>query len=172
MSINFVSNFLFFVLFLTFKVNKIFGHIFIFYFYFCWIWLRDCIYRIFTVYIFWINFYWSIFAYNIVLVSVVEQSGSAISIHISPLFLFPSHLSHHRALNRVPELYGRFSIAICFILSISSVYVNPNFPIHSTSPSHIGVHTLVLYIWVSISALQIRSSISFFYIPHICININ
>ena len=105
-------------MFLTFKVNKIFGHILVLYFYFCWIWLRECVYRIFTVHIFWTNFYWSIFAYNIVLVSVVEQSGSAISIHISPLFLFPSRLSHHRALNRVPELYSRFSLAICFILSV------------------------------------------------------
>ena len=36
------------------------------------------------------------------LVSVVQQSESAISIHISPCFGFPSHLSHHRAQSRVP----------------------------------------------------------------------
>ena len=40
--------------------------------------------------------------YNIVLVSTVQQSESAIRIHISPLFGFPSHLGHHGALSRVP----------------------------------------------------------------------
>ena len=37
------------------------------------------------------------------------------------------------------------------------------------SPLH--VHTFVLYICVSISALQTGSSVPFFYIPHICVNI-
>ena len=37
--------------------------------------------------------------------------------------------------------------------------------------SPLGVHTSVLYVCVSISALQIGSSVPFFYIPHICVNI-
>ena len=34
------------------------------------------------------------------------------------------------------------------------MYVNPNLPIHPTPPSPVGVHTFVLYIYVSVSALQ------------------
>jgi len=46
---------------------------------------------------------WSIIAYSIVLVSTVQQSGSAIRVPMSPLsFGFPSHLGHHKALSRVP----------------------------------------------------------------------
>ena len=41
------------------------------------------------------------------------------------------------------------------------VYVNPNLPIHPTTPSPLGIHMIILYIFVSISALQIRSSIPF-----------
>ena len=41
--------------------------------------------------------------YNAVLISAVQQSESAIYMYTYPLFLgFPSHLGHHRALNRVP----------------------------------------------------------------------
>ena len=40
--------------------------------------------------------------YNVVLVSAVQQSESAICIHTSPFFRSPSHVGHHRALSRVP----------------------------------------------------------------------
>ena len=40
--------------------------------------------------------------YNVVLASIVQQSESAIHIHISPSFGFPSHLCHHSTLSRVP----------------------------------------------------------------------
>ena len=48
------------------------------------------------------------------------------------------------------------------------IYVNPNLPIHPTTTtrqpllSPLGVHTFVLYICVSISALQTGSSVPFF----------
>ena len=56
------------------------------------------------------------------------------------------------------------------------IYVNPNLPIHPTTTtptllSPLGVQTFVLYICVSISALQTGSSVPFFYIPNIYINI-
>ena len=47
------------------------------------------------------------------------------------------------------------------------IHVNPNLPIHHTTtstlppPSPLGVHTFVLYICVSISALQTSSSVPF-----------
>ena len=56
--------------------------------------------------------------YNVVLVSAVQQSKSAlhIYIYIYPLFFgFPSHLGHHRASSTVPVLYSRFSLIIYFI---------------------------------------------------------
>ena len=40
--------------------------------------------------------------YTAVLVSAAQQSESALHIHISLLFGFPSLLGHHRALSRVP----------------------------------------------------------------------
>ena len=54
------------------------------------------------------------------------------------------------------------------------IHVNPNLPIQHTTPtplSLLGVHTFVLYICVSISALQTSSSVPFFQITHICVNI-
>ena len=62
-------------------------------------------------------FNWGILLYNVVLVSAVQQSELAIwvcvcvcvCVCIVSLFLFPSHLGHHRALSRVPcLLYSRF----------------------------------------------------------------
>ena len=60
---------------------------------------------------------------NIVFISTVEQSGSATCVHTSPLFGFPSHLSHHRALGEFPALCGRSSLLISFIQSAKSVYM-------------------------------------------------
>ena len=57
------------------------------------------------------------------------------------------------------------------------IHVNPNRPIqHTTTPiclllSPLGVHMFLLYICVSISALQTGSSVPFFQVPHICVNI-
>ena len=48
-------------------------------------------------------FYWSIALLQVVLVSTVQRSDSAIHIHIPPLLgAFFSHLGHHRALHWVP----------------------------------------------------------------------
>ena len=62
---------------------------------------------------------------------------------------------------------------IYFINSISGVYIST--PISQFIPpltSLLGVHVFILYICVSISVLQIRSSIPFFWIPHKYIHIN
>ena len=48
----------------------------------------------------------------IVLVSAAQQSESAIYIHISPFFGFPSHSGHHRALSRVPCAVQHVLIAV------------------------------------------------------------
>ena len=65
-------------------------------------------------------------------------------------------------------IYSRFSLIIYFIHS--SVYMS--IPVSQFIPpllSCLGV--LVLYICVFVSALQIGSSVPFFYIAHTCVNI-
>ena len=92
------------------------------------------------------------------------ESELSIHVHISPLFFrFPFQSGHHRAMSRVP-CASMFSSVTYFIHS--SVYnVTP-----SPNPSH-PHPTFVLNVCVSISALQIGSSITFFYFPHICLDI-
>ena len=71
-------------------------------------------------------------------------------------------------------LYSRFLLVIHFIHI--SVYMSiPIYQFIPTPPplllSPLGVHTFLLYICVSISAPQTGSSLPFFYVPHICVNI-
>ena len=103
------------------------------------------------------------------LVSAVEQSESVVHIHVSPLFGFPSHLGHHRTPRRVPWAKQQVLIHYLFYTQcINSVYMSV--PISQFIPpflSILDVCTFILYICVSISALQIRLSITFFQIPHV-----
>ena len=69
-------------------------------------------------------------------------------------------------------------VLICHqLFTDQCIHVNPNCPIqHTTIPnppplSPLGVHTFVLYVCVSTSALQTSSSVPFFQVPHICVNI-
>ena len=55
------------------------------------------------------------------LVSTVLQSESAICTHISPLFEFPSHLGHHRALSRAPCAVQQVLLSQLFYTSVSAV---------------------------------------------------
>ena len=57
-------------------------------------------------------------------------------------------------------LYNSFSLVNYFIHSISSVYMS--IPTSQYPPFPTDIHMFVLYVCVSISALQIRSSIPFF----------
>ena len=80
-------------------------------------------------------------------------------------FGFPSHLGHHRALSRAPCAIQWVLISYLFYTQ-QCIYVNPSLPIYCTPPSPLGIHTFVLYVCVSISALQISLSVPFFQIPH------
>ena len=63
-----------------------------------------------------------------------------------------------------------YFIHISVYMSIPiSQFITPQPPPPATFPP--GVHTFVLYICVSISALQTGSSVPFFQVPHICVNI-
>ena len=87
---------------------------------------------------------------------------------------FPSHLGHQRALSRLPVLYSKFQTVVYFIHSINSVFmsipVSQFLPPYSSPPPPLGIHTFVLYLCVSVSALQIRSSVPFFWTPHMGTN--
>ena len=81
------------------------------------------------------------------------------------LFGFPSHLGHHRVLSRVPCAVEQVLIAYLFYSRVCTSV--PIFQFVPPPPSPFSIHRFVLYIRVSISALQISSSVSFFYTPHI-----
>ena len=120
-------------------------------------------------------------------------------IDIEPLlFGLPSHSDHHSALSRVPRalryvlisccpvtessptlfvtvwitaLEASLSFTITVIYFINSVYVSiPTSQFFPPFTFALDIHTFVLYIYVSISSLQISSSILFFYISQICAN--
>ena len=100
--------------------------------------------------------------YSVVLISAVQQSETAICLHISPPSPQPasSHLSQLSQSTAWSFLcYSGFPLATCFTLG--SVYVNPNLPISSTFLFPHCVHMFV-HNCVSIPALQWGSSVSFF----------
>ena len=99
--------------------------------------------------------------HNVVLVSAVQKSESVIHTHISTFFRWFSHRGYYKALSRVPcAVYSRFSLVTCVIPS-SYIYISPSLPIHPTPLPPLGVHRFDLYTCVSISALQISSSLLF-----------
>ena len=136
---------------------------------------------------------------NILLVTAVQHSESAICIHISPLLGTslpfrpnPTPRGHHRALSwaswAIYQIYSLiiFSLQPCGQPCSSShscldtrsqsadklpkdekcIYVNPNLPSHPTIPSpSTSIHPFSIYI--SFLALQMGSSVPFFYFPHI-----
>ena len=80
-------------------------------------------------------------------------------IYIYPLFFgFPSRLGHTEHWVEFTLLYSRFSSFIYLhIVSIvyTSVSISQFHPFNPLSP--LGIHTFVLYVSVSVSALQIKS---------------
>ena len=62
--------------------------------------------------------------YNIVLVSTVQHSESAIHIRISPLFWISFPFRSPQSTEQFPVLYSRFSLVIYCIHSINSVYMS------------------------------------------------
>ena len=117
--------------------------------------------------VFFLNFIGVQVLYNTVLVSAEQLSEPTMYTQISLLSLSFPFTS--------PEQLVEF---LCCTVSYHYLfytqqcrYVNPRLPIYPTTIFPHGVHTLVLYVCVSISALQVSSSVPFFQIPHIFINI-
>ena len=59
-------------------------------------------------------------------------------------------------------LYSRFELVIHFIHSVNMSICQSQSPSPSHFPCPLGVHKFVVYVCVSISALQINSSVPFF----------
>ena len=103
--------------------------------------------------------------YNVVLLATVQQSQSAICIHISPFLgiSIPFRSPHSTEQSSLSYTVGFQQLPILDIVSI--LYIcqsqSPNSP-DLTPPFPLGIHTSVLYVCVFISVLQIRSSIPFF----------
>ena len=102
--------------------------------------------------------------YNVVLVSALQQSEHIyIYIYMSLLFLgFPSHLGHHRALSKFPELHSRFSLVIYFIRSIYmliSIQPTPPFPLL------VSIHLFsIAKIWKQPKSFSIEKWIKMLYV--------
>ena len=110
--------------------------------------------------------------YNIVIVSTVQQSELAIRIHIPPLFWISFPFRSPQSIEQSSLCYTVASHQLCILYIVSKVYIcQSQSPNSSHPPFPLGIHTFVLYACVFTSALQIISSIPFFQIPHICVNI-
>ena len=98
------------------------------------------------------------------LVSTAQQSESVLHIHISPLFWISFPFRSPRSTEWSSPCYTVGSY-ICFINSIyMSIPISRVIPL---PPIPLGIHTFVLYVSVSISALQISSFMPFYYIINI-----
>ena len=105
--------------------------------------------------------------HSVVLVSAVQWSESAICIHVSPPCWtslpppLPPDVGRHRAPSWAPCAVPQVPTSYLFY-AWQCIYVKPNLPIHPILPFPHCVHTSVLYICISIPALQIGSSVPFF----------
>ena len=102
--------------------------------------------------------------HNVLLVSAVQRSESAICIPVPSLLdlpptpppFHPSRSSQSTEISfsfRSPQSIEQSSLcytvcshklSILYIVSIVYIYVNPNLPIHPTLPFPLGIHTFVL----------------------------
>lgn len=116
------------------------------------------------------NFCWVYCFLNVVLVSTVQQNKSAIPIHISPFFwVFFPFRSPESMEQRFPVLCSRFSLVICFVHSINSVYMSIQSPNSSHPPSPLVTMRLFSHLCLYFCfANEIVYSI---FIPHLCVNI-
>ena len=102
------------------------------------------------VILFFINFIGVEVTYNVVFVSGVQQSKSAIWIRIYPFFFrFFPHIGYHSVLNRFPQAIGRSLLPNSFVYS--SVYM-PIPTSQSVLPPLVTI-SLVLKSFESVSAL-------------------
>ena len=103
----------------------------------------------------------------------VQWSESAICIHIFPAcwtsFIPPTIPSLW-----VINVHQAELCAICYLKQLfytwQCIYVKPNPPVHPTLPFPCYAHVSVLYVCISVPALELGSFVPFFLILHTCIN--
>ena len=90
----------------------------------------------------------------------------------------PSHLPPHstpRDYQRAPDLHSLLAHSAnshwLSVLHMQSIGFHATLSICPTLSSPFHVHKSVLYVYISILALQIGSSVLSFWIPYICVNI-
>ena len=111
--------------------------------------------------------------YNVALASTIQQNETAMHTNIEPSFwisfLFRSPQGTGQGF--LSYKVGSHQLTILYIASI--VHICQSQTPGSSHPSSLRplVCICLSSMCVSISALQIRSSVPFFQIPHICINI-
>ena len=79
--------------------------------------------------------------FNVVLISAVQQSESAIHIHISPLFWISSPFRSAQSTEQSSlccTVGSQFSISY---IAVYSVYVNPDLPVHPTCLLYVFYHS-------------------------------
>ena len=90
-----------------------------------------------------------------VLLSVLAVHQRESATHSPSFFGFPPHSGHHRAMGRVGCVYRRLSVTSILYTAVCMCQCQPP---NSQPPSPLGIH-----VCVSVSALQITSSVPFFY---------
>ena len=119
---------------------------------------------------FFFFFNWCIVDLYCCVSSPIQQSESGIHTHI-PAFLNFLYIQVTQSNEQSSLCYTVGFLLVYLFYTQQCIYVNLNPPIHSNLLFLLGIHTFVLYICVSISALPIRSYLTFFQIPHVCVNI-
>ena len=109
--------------------------------------------------------------YNVVLASTAQQNASAIHAQISPPFWISLPFRSPQCIRQSSLCCTVCSHQLSILYIVSIMYMcQPQSPNSSLpTPFPLGIHAFVLYIYVSISAFQIRSYIPFFQISHICV---
>ena len=97
--------------------------------------------------------------YSVVLFSTVQQSESAICLHMFPYFLdffTISVITEHRVPCAIQQVFMSYFIDPVYICQFQSPSSSHQLPFH------LGIHMFIPSVFVSISALQIRSPVPFF----------
>ena len=103
---------------------------------------------------------------------LLHREVNQLHIYIYPplLDLPPSHSSRSSQSTGLSSLYQTAASHQLFYIR-QCMHVNPDLSICPTLPFHSCVHMQVPYGFISIPALKIGSSVPFFQIPYICLNI-
>ena len=94
---------------------------------------------------------------------IPSSLGSPPSSPIPPLWVITDHWAE------LPVLYSRLAITACFTNGTwQCIYTDPHLPMCPTVPFPVCAHMSILYVSITIPALQIGSPVLFIQIPCCC----